>query len=84
VQVNKSAAFADHVEQVAMLAGCGVGLMFNDTWPLAANANDPVLPVQIVEPQADDFSGPQPVSDKQQEDRAVALVYRAITPNRGN
>src|SRR5580692_4340347 len=53
------------------------------SWLRTANANDLVLPVQIVEPQADDFPGPQPVSDKQHEDRAVALVDRAITLNRG-
>ena len=48
----------------------------------AANANDLVLPVQIVEPQPGDFPGPQPVSDKQHQDRAVALVDRAIALNR--
>jgi hypothetical protein len=54
------------------------------SWLRAANANDLVLPVQIVEPQAGDFPGPQPVSDKQHEDRAVALVDRAIPLNRGH
>src|SRR5260370_36008089 len=52
------------------------------SWLRAANTNDLVLPVQIAEPQADDFPGPQPVSDKQQEDRAVAFVDRAILLNR--
>src|SRR5260370_1382767 len=52
------------------------------SWLRAANANDLVLPVQIVEPQADAVQGPQPGSDKQQEDRAVALVDRAILLNR--
>src|SRR5258708_7698490 len=52
------------------------------SWLRAANANDLVLPVQIVEPQAGGFPGPQPVSDKQHEDRAVALVDRAIPLNR--
>jgi len=49
----------------------------------AANPNDLVLPVQIVEPQPGDFPGPQPVGDKQHEDRAVALVDWAIPLNRG-
>jgi len=49
----------------------------------AANPNDLVLPVQIVQPQAGHFSGPQPVGDKQHEDRAVALVDWAIPLNRG-
>src|ERR1700730_1091558 len=48
----------------------------------AATANDLVLPVQIVEPQADDFPSPQPISDKQHEDRAVALVDLAIPLDR--
>ena len=52
------------------------------TWLRAADAEHPVLPVQIVQSQAADFPGPQPVSDKQHEDRAVALVDRAIPPNR--
>ena len=52
------------------------------SWLRAANANDLVLPVQIVEPQAGDFPGPQPVGDKQHEDRAVALVDRTIPLNR--
>src|ERR1700730_12580493 len=52
------------------------------SWLRAANANDLVLPVQIVEPDAVPFPGPQPVSDKQHEDRAVALVDRAILLNR--
>ena len=43
-----------------------------------ANPEHLVLPVQIVQPQAADFPGPQPVSDKQHQDRAVALVDRAI------
>ena len=47
----------------------------------AANPNDLVLPVQIVQSQADDFPGPQPVSNKEHEDRAVALVDRAIPLN---
>src|ERR1700730_718423 len=51
------------------------------SWLRAANANDLVLPVQIVEPQADDFPGPQPVGDKQHEDRTVALVDRPILLN---
>jgi hypothetical protein len=52
------------------------------SWLRAANANDLVLPVQIVEPQASDFPGSQSVSDKQHEDRAVPLVDRAIPLNR--
>jgi hypothetical protein len=31
VEISQAAAFADHVEQIAVLAGCGVGLMFNCT-----------------------------------------------------
>ena len=51
------------------------------SWLRAANPNDLVLPVEIVEPQPGDFPGPQPVGDEQHEDRAVALVDRAIPLN---
>ena len=49
--------------------------------PARLRAADPdhlVLPVQIVQPQAADFAGPQPVSDEQHQDRAVAFVDRAV------
>ena len=50
-------------------------------WLRAADTKHLVLPVQIVQPQAADFPGPQPVSDEQHQDRAVALVDRAILLN---
>jgi hypothetical protein len=31
VEIGQAAAFSDDVEQVAVLAGCRVGLMFNCT-----------------------------------------------------
>ena len=31
LEVDQAAAFANHIEQVAMFAGGGVGLMFNCT-----------------------------------------------------
>ena len=49
----------------------------------ATNANDLVLPVQIIKPQTGDFPGSQPVGDKQHQDRAVALLDWAIALNRG-
>ena len=48
----------------------------------AADAEDLVLPVQIVQSQAADFPGSQPVSDEQHQDRPVTLVDRTISLNR--
>ena len=45
----------------------------------AADPEHLILPVQIVQSQAADFPGPQPVSDEQHQDRPVALVDRTIS-----
>ena len=41
-----------------------------------------ILPVQIVQPQAADFSCPQAVSDEQHQDCPVALVDRPVALRR--
>ena len=48
----------------------------------AADPEHPVLPVQIVQLQAADFPGSQPVSDEQHQDRPVTLVDRTIALHR--
>ena len=48
----------------------------------AADPKHGILPVQIVQSQPADFSGPQPVPDEQHQDCPVALVDRTITLNR--
>jgi hypothetical protein len=47
----------------------------------AADTEHPVFPVQIVQSQAADFPGPQPIGNEQHQDRPVALVDRTILLN---
>src|SRR3954453_12737581 len=48
----------------------------------AADPKHAVFPVQIVQPQPADLSGPKPIPDEQHQDRPIALVDWAVAPNR--
>jgi hypothetical protein len=47
------------------------------SWLRATNANDLVLPVQIVEPQADDFSGLRPFGTVSSTKKRGAMIPAA-------
>ena len=49
----------------------------------AADPENLAFPVEIVQAQATDFSGPQPIGDEQHQDRPVALINRTISLNGG-